>query len=90
LPKKIKAIKAIVHEIAKDGLPDMDRLGNRVAFIFDGCVVSGWPLNRRSSDGEVLWEGNTDVSHKLAFHGVTHWIEFPEDFIPRKRGPWPV
>jgi hypothetical protein len=34
-----------IHAVASDGLPDMDRLVGRVAFIFDGCVVSGWPLD---------------------------------------------
>jgi hypothetical protein len=77
-----------VHEIATDGLPDMDQLTGRVAFIFDGCIVSGWPLTpyadfietyRKAGvdhDG-VLWEGNTDVSHNRPFYGVTHWVEFP-------------
>ena len=83
----------IVHEIATDGLPDMDALTGEVVFIFDGCIVSGWPLLRskfaRSSydrthgpyagyDGtDTLWEGNTDVAHVRPFGGVTHWIELP-------------
>jgi hypothetical protein len=61
-----------IHAIAEDGLPDMDRLVGRVAFLFDGCIVSGWPLN-----GE-LWEADSDVGHGRPFGGVTHWIEFPE------------
>ena len=36
----------IIHEIAIDGLPDMDALTARVAFLVDGCIVSGWPLPR--------------------------------------------
>lgn len=61
-----------VHEISKDGLPDMDNedLVGKVAFIFDGCIVSGWPLDNG------LWGANTDVGHNQSFSGVTHWIEF--------------
>ena len=65
-------MEIIVHEIAKDGLPDMDNLTGRVAFIFDGCIVSGWPLD----DGES-WEANSDVGRHGTFTGVTHWVEFP-------------
>ncbi len=61
----------ILHEIAVDGLPDMEKLVGRVAFIFDGEIVSGWP----SSDG--LWEANSDVGCCPHFDGVTHWVEFP-------------
>lgn len=34
-----------IHDVATDGLPDMEALTGRVALIFDGCVVSGWPLD---------------------------------------------
>lgn len=60
-----------VHEIKTDGLPDMDKLVGRVAFVFDGCIVSGWPL--RKGD----WEANSDVGKSVKFRGVTHWVEFP-------------
>lgn len=82
-----------VHEIATDGLPDMNALVGRVAFIFDGNIVSGWPLVPRemrregldigpsilehAAQGDVLWEGDSDVANHLKFSGVTHWIEFP-------------
>lgn len=65
-----------IHEIAKDGLPIMDELTGRVAFIFDGCIVSGWPL-RDNGDGETTWEADSDVGRSGAFYGVTHWVEFP-------------
>lgn len=68
----MKVIELIVHEIAKDGLPDMDKLVGRVAFIFDGCIVSGWPLNN-----DDLWEADSDVGNVSSFSGVTHWVEFP-------------
>ena len=69
-----------VHSIAEDGLPDMKTLVGRVALIFDGCIVSGWPLGAgEDGDGPYtgLWEGNRDVAHHLPFGGVTHWVEFP-------------
>lgn len=69
-----------VHEIAVDGLPDMEALVGRVAFIFDGCIVSGWPLNEddeRGPSDEVLWEADTDVGTARPMGSVTHWVEFP-------------
>jgi hypothetical protein len=78
-----------VREIATEGLPDMESLVGRVAFIFDGCIVSGWPLNPNNPDINVyalydwdaktqgiLWEANSDVGHTRPFGNVTHWIEF--------------
>ena len=70
-----------VHAIATDGLPDMDNLTGRVAFIFDGCIVSGWPLGPAEADGDedegVSWEADSDVGYLWPFYSVTHWIEFP-------------
>jgi hypothetical protein len=65
-----------LRSIAVDGLPDMDALTGRVAFIFDGCVISGWPLPDEN-DGTSVWEGNSDVGHGTPMVGVTHWLEFP-------------
>jgi hypothetical protein len=67
----MKEITVKVHEIATDGLPDVDRLTGRVAFLFDGCIVDGWPL----PDG--TWEADSDVGRAGVFAGVTHWVEFP-------------
>lgn len=76
-----------VHEIAVDGLPDMEALTGRVAFIFDGCLVSGWPLTGDDYSEDVieatkqhglLWEANSDVGHGRPFANVTHWVEWPE------------
>ena len=64
-------LNATVHAIAEDGLPDMDALTGRVAFLFDGCIVSGWPL----ANGH--WEADSDVGHTRQFACVTHWVEFP-------------
>jgi hypothetical protein len=68
-----------IHKISEDGLPDMEAtnpsLTGRVALIFDGCVVSGYPLDQDRHPGQ--WEGDTDVSYGRKFLDVTHWIEFP-------------
>lgn len=46
-----------VYDIDKDGLYDKDdkSLVGRIAFIFDGCIVSGWYLDNGN------WEANEDV-----------------------------
>ena len=61
--------KIQIHEIEVDGLPNMAELLGRVAFIFDGCLVSGWPLTNGN------WKANSDVGRDREFAGVTHWIE---------------
>lgn len=73
----MKTIEVKVHEIASDGLPAMDSLTGRVAFIFDGCLVSGWPLPDHPIEGEIPWEANSDVGNGNMFISVTHWVEFP-------------
>lgn len=70
-------VNVIIHAIADDGLPDMDGLSGRVAFLFDGCIVSGWPLDETDDDGQPLWEADGDVGRHGPFGGVTHWVEFP-------------
>jgi hypothetical protein len=75
IPIALETGNYVLHEIAKDGLPPRDENDEslfigRVAFIFDGCVVSGWPLD----DGN--WEADSDVGRHGPFGGVTHWIEF--------------
>jgi hypothetical protein len=76
-----------VHEVATDGYPDMDKLVGRVAFLFDGCIVSGWPLFRAKLEAQGSsargvrdgdWEADSDVGHPGTFGGVTHWVEFPK------------
>lgn len=62
--------------IEKDGLPEMDKLVGRVAFIFDGCIVSGWPLKGIDSYGENDWEANSDVGRHGVFTGVKKYIVF--------------
>lgn len=67
-----------IHSIAEDGLPNMDdnAMVGRVAFIWDGAIVSGWPLNRIGRPADH-WEPSED-RFGGAVSGVTHWVEFPE------------
>jgi hypothetical protein len=71
-----------IHRIDEDGLPDMDALVGRVAFLFDGNIVSGWPLHVDPENDRTAysgrWEADRDVGHHKEFAGVTHWVEFPE------------
>lgn len=65
-----------VLSIEKDGLPDMDKLVGRVAFIFDGCIVSGWPLYPDHSFDKSEWEANDDVGRHGKFIGVEKYVVF--------------
>jgi hypothetical protein len=67
-------VEVVVHEIAVDGLPDMDQLTGRVAFLFDGYILSGWPLGETA--GKSFWEA-CKYGNQWPFKGVTHWVEFP-------------
>ena len=67
-----------LRDVAVDGYPNMDALTGRVAFIFDGCVVSGWPLYELGEDGFRTWEADSDVGRTGAFAGVRKWLVFPE------------
>jgi hypothetical protein len=85
----MRSIEVTVHAIAEDGLPDMNTLTGRVAFIFDGSVVSGWPLGggEDADQGYIgFWEGDSDVSRGGRFGSVTHWLEFPEAVWQIERG----
>lgn len=76
----MKTIEVKIHEIAVDGLPDMDKLVNQVAFLWDGNVIYGWPLLTQDPQGSV-WEGDSDFALPKMFGGVTHWVEFPTKII---------
>lgn len=80
-----------VYTIAEHGLPTDDsgdlkpELTGRVAFIFDGCVVSGWPLYnihlRYPENNYAIytvndWEADTDVGKSGVFTGVEKYVIF--------------
>jgi len=78
-------MEAILYNIAKDGLPDMDNLTGRVAFIFNGCIISGWPLfevhlkcpgNNYPVYTKNDWEANSDVGKTGVFSGVEQYVIF--------------
>lgn len=78
----MQTLEIKIHEIAKDGLPNMEALVGRVAFIWDGAIVSGWPISERFGGANyhmTLWEGSED-RFGGPYYGVTHWIEFPDCF----------
>lgn len=63
----------VVKIISIHGLPDMKKLVGRVAFIFDGCIVSGWPLDMHPHD---QWEANDDVGRHGVFTGIEKYVVF--------------
>lgn len=72
-----------VCNIAEDGLPTVDDEGF-VAFIYQGCVISGFCLfGEDGPDGKFTendWQGDgivTDSSKR--FSGVKHYIIFDTD-----------
>lgn len=76
-------ITVIVHDILTDGLPDMDddAMVGRVAFIWDGSIISGWP--QRPGPGltydnplKAHWNGAEDRFHG-PYAGVRYWLELP-------------
>jgi len=67
-----------VYTISEDGLqPAHDAKPGTLSFIFDGCIVSGWPLQDEEHPlvDPDLWEGNSDVSLGK-FHGVKKYVIF--------------
>jgi len=74
----VMEIKVNVFETEKDGLPNMDELVGRVAFIFDGNIVNGYPL-KGSEDEEYTefdWEADSDVGRHGVFSGVKKYVVF--------------
>ena len=73
-------MQIIIHAIEEDGLPDMERLTLRVAFIFDGCIVSGWPLPKEQFPDLYTRE------HLLKYRGGAHLSD--EENIARVGTLW--
>ena len=65
-----------LHDVTVDGYPPED--APRVAFLFDGCMVSGWLLERKDDWRESRWEADSDVGHNVPFAGVRYWFTMPE------------
>lgn len=84
-----KELTVKIHSIAEDGLPDMEKLTNRVAFFWDGGILNGWPSTREECEnagfeyGEV-WTGAED-RYLGPYGGVTHWVEFPTKIVAIER-----
>lgn len=79
----MREVKVKIHSIEEDGLPDMEKLCGRVAFLWDGELVSGWPLTKECFPycaKYVHWETSDDALGHGEFGNVTHWIEFPKPF----------
>lgn len=63
-----------VFDIEKDGIYDKNdsSLVGRIAFIFDGCIVSGWALD----DKGEFWEADSDVGRHGRFTNVKKYVVF--------------
>jgi hypothetical protein len=77
----VKYAEIVIHSIAEDGVPDMsiDHMVGRVAFIWDGCIVSGWPIGT-GEDGDGPYSGRWEPSEDRfggPVTGVEYWIELP-------------
>lgn len=91
----MKTIEAKLYEIEKDGLPNMDKLTGRVAFIWDGAIFSGWPLydihirypeNNHPVYGKDVWECSENRASGI-FRGVTHYIIFEKPMYDYEKKP---
>ena len=76
----MKEITCKVYDIKEDGLYDKndESLNGRVAFIFDGCISSGWYLDEEDENDGLLWEANDDVGRSNTFGGIEKYIIFDE------------
>lgn len=87
----MREVTVKIHEIAIDGMPDTGALTGRVAFLFDGCIVTGWPLRTTPTDHSTphsgYWEADSDVGRNVRFGSVTHWVEFPDPVWAYEREP---
>lgn len=69
-------ISVKLFSVEKDGLPDMKDLVGQVAFLMDGNIVSGWPLDEKDENGNPYWEADSDVGRKGKFAGVKQYMVF--------------
>ena len=79
----MREVTVQVHAVDEDGFPKREVLDDqRMAFVFDGAMISGWPARRDPRPGKVgvLWQAHPDAFNGESGHefsGVTHWLEFP-------------
>lgn len=76
-------INVEVYDVTKDGYPGDGEKGH-VFFFFNGCLISGWPINpppkgRPCSPEGILWEANSDVGRTEVFHAVRYWLLLPHE-----------
>lgn len=90
-----ETIITTLRSIKLDGLPaKQHREDNHLLFLFDGCVVSGWPLlgceNKTAELGrdyiESDWEANSDVGKGSVFCGVEYYLLIPKGALYLQNG----
>lgn len=70
------------NDVTVDGLPTIDDTNTSVIFLWDGNVMSGWPLSNAPPGtpiqdyGEIRWEGS-EFPPQLV--GVRYWAYMPQD-----------
>lgn len=72
----MKDLTVQLCEISIDGLPDMQALAGRVAFLWDGHIMTGYPLLDKDPHGHT-WEGDSDFARPNGFAEITHYVIFP-------------
>ena len=78
----MRTLTVELREVAVDGLPDMDAVLGRVGILWDGEIVSGWPISAEYGgirEGVQLWEPAED-RFGGSLSGVTHYVVFPVSF----------
>ncbi|PSR53910.1 hypothetical protein AHMF7605_10465 [Adhaeribacter arboris] len=66
-----------IFSIKEDGLPSTDECHTgRVAFFYQGHIISGWPTREINKDDE--WEADSDVGKLGVYTGVTHYTVLPK------------
>lgn len=80
----MEKIEIKIFDIDADGLPDIDSLTGRLAFLWDGAIFSGWPLfnihlkypeNNHPIYSKYDWECSENAAAGV-FAGVKKYIIF--------------
>lgn len=77
-------MQTIIHEIEKDGIPDMLKLKQgQVAFLFNGTIITGRP----SGDSPHTWEAyDFGRDQMVEYNNVTYWLEYPIEMLQIEAG----